>query len=224
MKITMDDRQFMREMKNILGYAEGFLVGAKSAESKLLKNLGLSVKEMLEEYLDAMARMDPEQLHHVYEWYQTGSPDARLFDIDYKVSGTGLSISSTFSQSRSIKAGSKVPFYDKAAMMEAGVSVTIKPREASVLAFTDNGEQVFTSRPVTVNNPGGRSVEGSFKNAFDNFFKQYLSQSMLDISGISKDLKNPIAFKKNLAAGKTGGKAVGLRVGADWVSRAGATV
>lgn len=222
MKITIDDRQFMREMKNIIGYAEGFLVGAKSAEPKLLKNLGVSVKEILEEYIDAIARMDPEQLHHVYEWYQVGSPDARLFNIDYTVNGTGLSVSSTFSQSRSVKAGSKVPFYDKAAMMESGVSVTIKPRESSVLAFTVDGQQVFTPNTVTVNNPGGRAVQGAFKNTFESFFKQYLSQSMLDISGISRDIKNPVAFKKNLNAGKTGGKAVGLRVGAEWIARAGA--
>lgn len=222
MKITIDDKQFMREMKNIIGYAEGFLTGAKSAEPKLLKNLGVSVKEMLEEYIDAIARMDPEQLHHVYEWYQVGSPDARLFDIDYTVTGAGLSVKSTFSQSRSVRAGSKEPFYDKASMMEAGMSVTIKPRESSVLAFTVDGEQVFTPNTVTVNNPGGRAVQGAFNNTFQSFFKQYLSQSMLDISGISKDIKNPVAFKKNLSAGKTGGKAVGLRVGAEWIARAGA--
>lgn len=224
MRMTIDDAKFLKEMNNVVDYAEGFLQGAKLAQPKMLKNLGVSIKELIEEYIDAIARMDPEQLHHVYEWYQVGSPDARLFNIDYVVSGRGLSVNSTFSQSRSIRDGSKTPFYDKASVMEAGVSVTIRPRQSSVLAFDVNGQQVFTSSPVTVNNPGGRSVQGAFKNTFEGFFKQYLSQSMLDVSGISKDIKNPTTFKTNLRAGKTGGKAVGLRVGAEWMARAGANL
>ena len=224
MRMTIDDAKFLKEMNNFVDYAEGFLIGAKIGQPKMLKNLGISVKELIEEYIDAIARMDPGKLHHVYEWYQAGSPDARLFNISYSIRGNGLSINSTFSQSKSIREGSKTPFYDKANIMETGVSVTIRPRESSVLSFDVDGKQVFTSNAVTVDNPGGRSVQGAFKNTFEGFFKQYLSQSMLDVSGIAKDLRNPVAFKNNLRAGKSGGKAVGLRVGADWMARAGAAV
>lgn len=221
MKVIIDDKQFMKEMNNIIAYAGGFVDGAIMATPKLLKNLGTELKVLIGEYIDSSARMDPESLHHVYEWYQTGSPDARLFDISYVVTGKGLSINSTFTQSTSVRNGSTVPFYDKARMMEAGVSVTVKPRNSQVLAFDADGQTVFTPNAVTINNPGGRSVENSFEKNFKSFFQQYLSQTMLDISGISKDIKNPIGFKKNLNSGKNGGRAVGLRVGNDWIAKAG---
>lgn len=224
MKLTIDDKTFMREMNNIVDYSEGFLIGAKAAKPKMLKNLGIAVKELIEQYIDASARMDPSSLHHVYEWYETGSSDARLFDIQYTVATGGLTINYTFSQSKSIKEGSKTPFYDKARIMENGVAVTIRPKQASTLAFSVDGKDVFTKKAITVNDPGGRSVQGSFERTFEGFFKQYLSQSLLDISGLSKDIKNPVTFKTNLRAGKKGGKAVGLKVGADWIARAGAGV
>lgn len=224
MRLTIDDSKFMRDMNNLVQYSEGFLIGAQAGKPKLLKNLGVAVKELIEAYIDASARMDPASLHHVYEWYMTGSPDARLFDIQYTVNARGLSMNYTFSQSKSIKNGSNVPFYDKARIMEDGVSVTIRPKQAAVLAFEVDGKDVFTSKPVTVNDPGGRSVQGSFAKNFDSFFKQYLSQSVLDVTGISKDIKNPTTFKTNLRAGQKGGKAVGIKVGAEWMARAGGSI
>jgi len=74
-------------------------------------------------------------LHHVYEWYQTGSPAARLFDINYISNQIGLSFNSTFRQSVSIKSGSKVPFYNKAQIIENGIPVTIRPVSSEVLSF-----------------------------------------------------------------------------------------
>ena len=224
MRLTIDDSTFMKEMNNLIAYSEGFLDGAKIAKTKMLKNLGVAVKELAEQYIDAMARMDPESLHHVYEWYQTGSSAARLYDLQYSVRANGLSFNYTFSQSRSVRNGSSTPFYDKARIMEDGVPVTIRPKKASVLAFAIDDKEIFTPNPVTVNNPGGRSVQGAFAKTFDSFFKQYLSQSVLDITGISHDIKNPLSFKANLSAGKKGGRAVGLRVGAEWMAKAGANL
>jgi len=157
-------------------------------------------------------------LHHVYEWYMTGSPDARLFDLQYTVSGLGLSFKSTFSQSTSIKNGSTVPFYDKARIMENGIPVTIKPVSSPVLVFEDNGETVFTKNPVSVANPGGGAVNGSFERTFDMFFEQYFTQSFLKASGMLDYLSNPIAYKKNLEKGKRGGRAVGVTTGYRWIA------
>jgi hypothetical protein len=47
--------------------------------------------------------------------------------------------------------------------MERGISVTVVPRSAQALAFEDNGEQVFTKQPVTIDNPGGSQVAGGFE-------------------------------------------------------------
>ena len=132
---------------------------------------------MLKQYVDASARVNPSLLHHVYEWDKAGSPDSRLFDVNYTITGNGLSFNSNFRQSRTIKVGSRTPFYDKARIMEDGIAVTIRPRKAKVLAFEDSGEQVFTKGPVTVNNPGG-NTKGQFENVFNSFFNVYFTQGV----------------------------------------------
>jgi len=213
-----DSRQFMKDMNNVINYSSGFLDGAQSGKAKLFHILGQESKKFLGEFIDANARVAPDTLHHVYEWYRTGSPESRLFEIDYTVSSLGLSLRSTFRQSSSIKSGSGTPFYDKARVMEAGVSVTIRPRKSTVLAFEDEGQQVFTPNPVRVNNPGGAAVAGSFENIFDSFFTNYFTQSFLRVSGILEHLNNPMIYKRDLPAGKKGGRAKGLASGFRWVA------
>lgn len=218
---NFNDLTFFKEMTNVVKYAEGFLEGASAGKPVLLSKMGKSLKIVLEEYIDAHARVDPQSLHHVYEWYQTGSPAARLFDIDYVVSGNGLSFGYTFSQSRSVSSGSSEPFYNKASIMEDGVPITIVPRNAKVLAFENNGETIFTKGPVTVENPGGSQVQGSFRDVFDSFFNQYFSQSYLLDSGFTRHVGNPVDFKTNLSRAKTGGKSVGKQIGYNWIVKAG---
>lgn len=219
MKIIMDDKKFMKEMNNIVEYAIGFLDGAAQGKVNLLNNLGQELSVIIGEYIDSSARVNPQELQHVYEWYSTGSADARLFDIDYVVRGGGLSMNSQFRQSVTVKNGSKEPFYDKARIMEMGIPVTIAPKQSKVLAFDENGETIFTSKPVTVSDPGGQAAQGGFQEAFREFFTSYLSQSLLSASGLAYNLKNPIDFKANINAGKAGGRSVGLRVGYNWISR-----
>jgi hypothetical protein len=216
-----DDRQFMRDMQNIVDYSIGFLDGVKEGHKKFLDNIGASTIQTLKEYVDTMARVDQDLLHHVYEWNKVGSPDARLFDINYIVKGDGLSISSTFKQSSSVKSGSKVPFYDKARIMEQGIPVTIKPKAATVLSFESDGQTIFTKKDIQVSNPGGQGVQGGFEETFNRFFDVYFTQAFLYSSGISEYLKNPIDFKSNLNSGKKGGRSVGKRVGYNWIAKAG---
>lgn len=221
MILTIDDKQFMREMNNIIQYAEGFIEGAKRGKSQLLTNVGKDLKFMIGQYIDSSARVNPESLHHVYEWYRTGSSDARLYDINYLVTGAGLSVGATLSQSTSVREGSSVPFRNKAYVMENGISVTIKPKNSPVLAFEQDGEKVFTRKPVSVSNPGGDMVEGSFESIFREFFMKYLSQSTIFSSGLAYNLKNPTDFSRNLRAGAAGGRQVGVRTGQTWISRSG---
>lgn len=221
MILTIDDKQFMREMNNIIQYAEGFIEGAKRGKSALLNNVGKDLKFMIGQYIDSSARVNPSSLHHVYEWYQTGSPDARLFDISYVVASGGLSLGATLSQSKSIKDGSKIPFHNKAYVMENGISMTVRPKNSDVLAFDVDGKQVFTRKPVTIDNPGGDMVEGSFESTFREFFMKYLSQSTVFSSGLAYNLKNPTDFSRNLRAGAAGGRQVGVKVGQAWISRSG---
>jgi len=217
--VKANTRKFTKEMNNLMGYSIGFVTGVKRGQGVFLKGFGVTVIEALKQYIDSNARVAPQMLHHIYEWNQTGSPEARLFDLRYTVTGIGLSIDSKFKQSKSIKDGSKVPFYDKARIMEQGVPVTITPKNR-VLAFTIDGEEIFTSSPVKVQNPGG-DVKGEYERVFDSFFKLYFKQSFLASTGILSYLQNPVDFSKNFSKGKRGGYSLGLAVGAQWMAKAG---
>ena len=221
MRAVFNSNQFKKEMNNIVNYSVGFLEGAQKGKTVFLKTMGLETVELMKEFIDSNARVNPEMLHHIYEWYQTGSPSARLYNISYTTSNLGLSFRSSFSQSTSIKNGSKVPFYNKARIMEEGIPVTIRAKSAQVLAFDDNGETVFTAGPVRVSNPGGTEVQGGFEKVFDMFFNRYFSQAFLRVSGVAKYLENPQVYKKNMQAGKKMGKTKGLSTGYRWIANAG---
>jgi hypothetical protein len=217
--LKINSKQFMKEMDNMVDYSFGFLEGVNQGHPAFMNQLGATIIATLKEYIDSNARVNPQLLHHVYEWDQTGSPNARLFELSYQTIGAGLSFNSTFSQSRTVKSGSTVPFYDKARIMEAGIPVTIVPKK-KVLAFEDNGETVFTSKEVRVENPGGMA-QGEYERVFNSFFNRYFTQSFLMSSGILTYLQNPIDFDKNFSAGKRGGRSLGVQVGRSWIAKAG---
>ena len=221
MRAVFSSNQFKREMNNIIDYSVGFLEGVQKGKTVFLKTVGMETVEVIKQFIDSNARVNPQMLHHVYEWTMTGSPEARLYDISYTTSNLGLSFKSSFSQSKSIKDGSRTPFYDKARIMEEGIPVTIRPKVSQVLAFEDNGETVFTRGPVQVLNPGGTEVEGGFEKVFDMFFNKYFSQAFLRTSGIARYLENPQVYKKDMPAGKRMGKSKGLSTGYRWIANAG---
>ncbi len=220
MRVSIQTNNFEKELLNIANYSLGFLEGAQKGKKVFLDNLGRGVIFALGQYVDVEARANKEALHHVYEWYQTGSPQARLFDITYTVSNLGLSLNSTFRQSRTIQQDATTPFYNKAKIMENGIPVVIRPKKNSVLRFYEGGETVFTSKPVTVRNPGGNQVEGSFERIFDEFMTRYFTQAFLRASGISDYISNPVMYKKNLPAGAKQGRPKGVSTGYKWITNA----
>ena len=218
MQVKFDNKKFAKQMNNIVNYSFGFLEGVEKGKTVFLDNLGKDIIEALKVFIDTNARMDPQAMHHVYEWGKTGMASQRLFTINHTVSNLGLSIKSDFKQSTSIKQGSLVPFYNKARIMEDGKPVVIKPRNASVLSFNVGGDQVFTKNPVNVSNPGGDWVQGSYEKTFDNFMNYYFKQTFLRASGIYDHLSNPTVYKKNLRAGSNTGKSKGREVGYRWIT------
>lgn len=218
--IVVNSSDFSKDMRKLIEYSTGYLDGVKLGKTKFLNNLGVGTIEAMKEFIDSYARVNPEMLHHVYEWDMTGSPNARLFDLDYTVSNLGLSFKSEFRQSVSVKNGSTVPFYDKARIMEQGIPVVIRPKRAKALAFTDDGEEIFTKQPVTVENPGGEAVQGGFERAIDSFFNNYFSQAFLRSSGILDYLEKPTLYKKNLRAGMKQGRSKGIDTGYRWIANA----
>ena len=221
MRAVFNSAQFKKEMTNIVDYSMGFLEGIQRGKTIFLKTVGLETVELMKEFIDSNARVNPDMLHHVYEWNQTGSPSARLYDISYTTSNLGLSFRSSFRQSTSIKNGSRTPFYDKARIMEEGIPVVIRPRVAQALAFEDNGETVFTKNEVRVDNPGGTEVQGGFEKVFDMFFNRYFSQAFLRVSGVARYLENPEVYRKDMKAGKRMGRSKGISTGYRWIANAG---
>lgn len=220
MPVKIDDKDFMKKMNKFIDYSFGFIEGAEKGKKELMNKLGDKLIVVVGEYIDSSARTNPAQLHHVYEWDQVGDPSARLFDLDKIVSGSFLRITYNFTQSQSIKAGSTEPFFEKATVMEEGGPVIIAPRRKAVLRFEIDGEEIFTSKPVTVKNPGGVQTTRGFRMTINEFFRTF-SQSILEASGIARDLRNLKVFVSRMGSG---GKLVGRGVGYKWITNAGGTI
>jgi hypothetical protein len=219
MRVSLTTNNFEQQILNIAEYSLGFLDGIQRGKKIFLDNMGKGVIYTLGRYIDVEAKANSAALHHVYEWYQVGSPNARLFDLDYSVSNVGLSINSTFKQSRTLAEDGTTPFYNKANIMENGIPVTIKPKRTA-LKFNSGGQEIFTKRPVTVVNPGGDMVQGSFERTFDEFMRNYFTQGFLRASGLFDYIQNPTIYKKNFAAGSKKGKPEGIKTGFKWITNA----
>jgi len=220
MLVRIDTKAFEKQLTNIANYSFGFLDGINRGKKEFLNNLGKGVIFALGQYIDSEARANSSSLHHVYEWYKTGSPTSRLFNLNYTVSNLGLSINSTFKQSSTMKEDMTVPFYNKAKIMEDGIPVVIKPKGNGALKFKEGGQEIFVRKAVTVRNPGGEEVEGSFERVFDEFMRTYFTQAFLKSSGLLAYLNKPVAYKKNFLAGSKMGKSKGVDTGYKWIINA----
>jgi len=223
MKLKINNVQFQKDMRNIIQYSEGFLDGTKAGKGLFFRNLGIEVKNILEQFIDSNASVSPQTLHHMYEWNQVGQSSGRLFTVNAVSAGYGINFTASFSQSQTIKDGSRVPFYDKARIIEFGIPVVIKPKTSNVLVFENNGDTVFTTGPVNVANPGGVAAQGGFEKTFNMFFSKYLSQSFLRSTGVAAYLEKPMVYKSNLQQGKKMGRSAGYKTGYRWIASAGMT-
>jgi hypothetical protein len=220
MIITANTRMFEKQMRNVVDYSIGFLDGVKSGKPLFLDNLGSGIVFALGQYIDVMASANPKALHHIYEWNNVGSPSARLFDVDYRVTGMGLTLGSKFKQSRTVSSDMTQPFYNKAKIMEQGTPVKIIPTGNNPLKFNSSTGQVFTKSPVLVNNPGGDEVAGSFERTVQEFLSKYLTQSFLRSSGLYEYIEKPVLYKKNIRSGSKLGRSKGIETGFSWITHA----
>jgi len=135
------------------------------------------------EYMSVLAASAPSRFHHVYEWGEAGNPGAKLWDD--KLVGGGNNRIATF-QWRASK--QIVPVRDdfltggvkrihvfvwKAPVMEYNQAITIAPKRGKFLAYftgptTPEGKykMQFTSKPITVTNPGGSQTTGAFTREY----------------------------------------------------------
>jgi hypothetical protein len=220
MIITTNSRSINTQLNNIVNYSFGFLDGVERGKKIFFNKLGLGVIQVLGQYVDVQARANPKALHHVYEWNRVGSPSARLFNLTHTVSNLGLSVRSTFSQSRSVSENMNTPFYNKAKIMEEGIPITISPKRSGVLRFNGPSGEVFTTRPIKVDSPGGDEVYKSFESTVDEFMIRYFKQSFLRSSGLYDYIKKPTLYKKNFKSGSKMGRGKGVETGFKWITNA----
>ena len=216
---TFNTKDFDLKMNNFIEYSIGFLEGVQSAKQPFFDQFGKGIIAALSNYIDSIARMSPDSMHHVYEWYRTGSPEARLFNIKSIATSRGITIDSSFRQSRTASKQSNQVFINKARVMENGMPVTIVPKN-DVLVFEVDGETVFTKKKVVVANPGGVNVRGSYEKTFNSFFNNYFSQSFLRSSGLLNHLEDVSTYKKNLKQGSISGRSTGFKTGYQWLLNA----
>lgn len=168
------------------------------------------------------AAANKKSMHHVYEWNKVGSNSARLFTLNrLTVQGGKLTIGTKFLNSKtsvpvspqlrrpgkngkSVKGGHV--FKNKADVMESGKLVNISAKNAKALAFVGKGNKiVFVPKGwyVTVRNPGGKAVKGSFTRHTKEWFRNPANvNGALMSSSFMKKLELEIA--KSLRANKAG--------------------
>lgn len=179
LSVRFDYLDLENVLKNTIKYSEGFFQGIEIEKLEFNKRLGGFIAEALGKYIDAKARSNPESLHHVYEWNNVGNPSARLFSFSVKATKNLIILNGKFKSSKSVSSTSKEPFENKATVMENAITVTIEPKESDFLVFDYEGQTIFTKNTITVENPGGAAVQGSFQRTVDNFFNNFLTSSLL---------------------------------------------
>lgn len=206
-------------MENAVQYSMGFFEGIEVNRTTFNTQLGEYIKEALGHYIDTMAAVHPEELHHVYEWGEVGDESARLFDFDVIPTQRSISIKGGFLPSGSTAPNATVPFYNKAEIMEGGIAVTISPVFSPVLVFEIDGETIFTANSVYVEHPGGDAVAGAFGRTVEDFFHVHLTGAVMKASGIFDDLENASEYADGFVGGvKGGGKAAGIKSGINYLT------
>jgi hypothetical protein len=102
------------------------------------------------------------------------------FKINYDLT---LSRSSVPTKNRKQK--SRYVFANKAAVMEKGMPITIRPKSAERLVFEIDGEVVFMpkGKSVTVRSPGGRASTNQFDLAYSRYFSGPMVSHSIKASG-----------------------------------------
>lgn len=218
-RVKIDNKDLNKKLQNITKYSNGFVDGIDTQKIVLMNRLGEYVVDLLNKYIDAQARGNPDALHHVYEWGAAGSSGARLFKMNAAASSNLIVITGSFLPSSSISDTATEPFVDKARIMENGIAITVSPRDSDVLAFELDGQTVFTTNEVYIANPGGDGVAGSFGRVVENFFNNYFTRMLL--KPFLDELSDAEEFVQYFAQGARSGYSAGVRAGQKYINSAG---
>lgn len=170
----MDQDQFKSEMDNITSNLKN--ISNKENISNISRAIGSIVAKESVKSLNAVAKADRSQYHHLYEWNQNGRDSARLVKAKRVVKGSSINIEFVFK-----KSNTKVPvskklsrpgrtgkfvsrnsvFKNKAEVIESGRSVSWTAKRNVV--FLSNNSIVFKKKGTVFNisNPGGTAAHGA---------------------------------------------------------------
>lgn len=144
-------------------------------------------------YMDAKARTSPSSLHHVYEWNRVGDPAARLFKLNQKdVNGLSFRVGTEFKISKTAVPSNvgrtRHVFRNKAAIMEEGRPLVIKPKNAERLVFEIRGSVIYMPKgeSVTIRSAGGGKTTTRYQIAYAQFFRGNLVSQSIKNSGFQK--------------------------------------
>lgn len=203
----IDSKLAMKTLSNMVKYTDGYIRETKAQEPYVANKMAQMSINSFYDYLDGLARMHPGMLHHVYEWGDVGNPAARLFELKKTMGGGQVYVMADFLQSREPATTTGDVFYDKATVMEEGLTVVIEEQEASAIFFEIDGQEFFRAGPIVVENPGGEAVRGSFVAAFEEFYSVYFDKVYLESIRFYDSLRKQHEYEAGFAAAVKGGNA-----------------
>lgn len=156
-------------------------------------------------WLDNKARRDPAKYHHVYEWNQVGDRNARLFDCEITYQGDPI-IRFNLKQSKQPNDDGYV-FEQKAFAMEYGDPVVIETVDAEALVFEVGEDVIFHPGPITIQNPGGEEVQGSFYSALKDYLAGEATMA-LEAMNFSQSILKSINNESNRVLSKMSGRVI----------------
>lgn len=160
-------------------------------------------------YMSLIAGGQPARFHHVYEWNMSGVPAAALWEdvllghggsriatFKWKPSATLVPVNEQAAAKRVKKVHR---FIWKAPVMEYSIPVKIEPSsdKKGLSYFTGpvySGQKwdlKFTSKPITVNNPGGKQTTGAFTREYVGWWAGPGGSASFDNS-VKKTLENDL--------------------------------
>ena len=177
--VKIDGKKATKMLNNLVEYTNGFIKETQAQESTIISRLSKVSINAFYEYLDQLARVNPGMLHHVYEWGMVGDPESRLYELKRTLTKKTATIDANFLQSQIPSPTSDQVFYDKATIMEEGITVVVNEVNAEALFFEIDGVEYFRSGPIVIENPGGPNVRGAFVEQFEEFYNTYFDRIYL---------------------------------------------
>jgi hypothetical protein len=158
-------------------FAEG--TDSEASREVLYRDVVKTLEFNLGGYVDRKAVNYPAKLHHVYEWERIGEPDARLWAMVPRSDGKRLTVGYTFLPSKTyvpikqdLQPGTKHIYGDKAAMMELGKPVFVRPLPGNrYIRFIPKSGGIVFSKGVYIRNSGGYQVNQGFQGTFFSYFR-----------------------------------------------------